>query len=145
MRRFCGDIASHWRSATLFTICWAGVWAITAFTWRKGVVFGPMAMQTVLPLAAGALVGWWRATPDGTMQRPCWVLGAFVGWVNISILFAVDWVRTSEVVWEWDAFAIWLGVGAVFGAIGATLGMAGGVLGQLAVRPSGGSTPPTSA
>lgn len=135
MRRFCGDIASHWISATVFFMSWAGVWAITARTWHDGVTLGPMAMLTALPLAAGALVGWWRATPDGTMQRPCWVLGAFVGWLNITILFGIDWTSGTVGGWQWDVFAIWLAIGAFFAGIGATFGMVGGVLAQLAVRP----------
>ena len=138
MARLWYDISVHPRATAGFAAVWIAVWAMTAFTWDGSLSSLTMLLQTVLPFAAGALVGWWRLVPREHQIRPCGMLaGAIVTFLNITLVFFVDWAHgpTSPGTWEWDVFGLWIVIAGTFALLGAFLGFVGGVAAQAVLMP----------
>lgn len=145
MARLWTDISHHPRATAGFAAVWIAVWAMTAFTWTGGLSTLTMLLQTVLPFAAGALVGCWRLMPSEHHIRPCGMLaGGLVTFLNITLVFFVDWAHgpTSPGTWEWDVFGLWLVIAGTFAMLGAFLGFVGGVAAQAVLIPPHREAPP---
>ncbi len=145
MRQLWRDITRNLRVAWTFLFCWAALWVWTQLT-RKGptgdIALLPGVLQLLVPILAGALVGW-RRKYDAAKQRsggqgltPARPLGGgmlagmLLMLVDVVILFSVetfytvgagrlDWGAGAEVL-EW---LIGLGIfGSLLGFVGAIVG-----------------------
>jgi len=151
MRQLWREITRHPRVTWTFLFCWAALWVWTQLT-RKGptgdIAPVPGVLQLLVPILAGALVGWWRKyaaakqRSDGQgsalalQPRAAGALGGgmLVGMLlmlaDVVILFSVetfytvgagrlDWGAGAEVL-EW---LIGLGIfGSLLGFVGAIIG-----------------------
>ena len=151
MRQLRRDITRHPRVAWTFLFCWAALWVWTQLT-RKGptgdIAPVPGVLQLLVPILAGALVGWWRkydaakqrsggqgsapALPPGTARAlgGGTLAGMLLMLADVVILFSVetfytvgagrlDWGAGAEVL-EW---LIGLGIfGSLLGFVGAIVG-----------------------
>ncbi len=67
LKNLGADLLAHRLAAALFLAWWLAAWAITVATWLHGPTGEPegmhplaVALHSLLPLAAGGLVCWWR-------------------------------------------------------------------------------------
>ena len=154
MRQLWCDITRHPRVAWTFLFCWAALWMWTQLT-RKGptgdIAPLPGVLQLLVPILAGALVGW-RRKHDAAKQRSGGqrlplaralgggtLAGMSLMIVDVVILFSVEIFYTvGEVHLGWGAGAEVLEWLIGLGIFGSLLGFVGAIVGsglERAFRP----------
>lgn len=154
MRQLWCDITRHPRVAWTFLFCWAALWVWTQLT-RKGptgdIAPIPGVFQLLVPILAGALVGW-RRKCDAAKQRSGGqgsalaralgggtLVGMLLMLADVVILFSVEIFYTvGEVRLGWGAGAEVLEWLIGLGIFGSLLGFVGAIVGsglERACRP----------
>jgi hypothetical protein len=132
MRRMWNEGKAHRLAATLFLLYWLVAFGLDAFGWRKpenrpDMVPTIVYLHFLLPVMAGALVGWWRRETPGRIAGGM-VAGAVVLVVDAAAVLAHQWIAFNfgktgdggERITELPVFLIGIGlVGSLLGLIGA--------------------------
>jgi hypothetical protein len=154
--KFVGTLRpARWWAAAVLLLLWLGTWAVALLwvevasdeaTWGLAALTVVGVLVFVLPILAGALVGWWRQghAPDELEPGPLTVgyyawteslaalAGAGVQLVNLAVTVAVSALQ-AELAHAGQRESWWepLLVLLLVAIIGTVLGLVGGILGGL--------------
>jgi|WetSurMetagenome_2_1015567.scaffolds.fasta_scaffold322904_1 hypothetical protein len=151
MRQLWRDITRHPRLAWTFLFCWAALWVWTQLTRRHGPTGDispvPGVLQLLVPILAGAFVGWRRkydakqlSGEQGSALARALGGGTLAGMLlmlaDVVILFSVEAIYDLHLEWGAGAEVLeWL-IG--LGILGSLLGFIGAIVGsglERAFRP----------
>ena len=145
MNRLWSDIRQHSFSAGCFFVCWLALFAFTFATFTSGMSNLAYVLHLLSPVAAGALVGWWRyPAREGLLSGGWRIAGAPLAAILVA-LFTVSVVFLREGTlallsgnWQFADFGGfvlgWLVASAILGSISSVFGLFGALLSGLVAK-----------
>ncbi len=146
MKALWREVHAHRTGTTVFALCWAAIGVFTLATWvfdDSGQTVGmhPAAtlLNLALPLAAGALLGWWRRSTGGAGAgalaglhvAEISLLGETLLWLLIYHLLLGRPLAPGEGGGVFAGLAEFLEMVVLAGVFGLVLGGLGGLAGGL--------------
>lgn len=136
MERTWNEIRQHPVSVSLYLLSWSIAFALDALRWHKppgrdDMVPAVILMHLLVPVVAGAFVGWWRRNTHGGITGGM-IAGACILPIDVAALVVVQLIHHAneatpggERITEAPVFLIALGL---FGSLAGLLGAAAATL-----------------